>query len=149
MSTTKQRPSDRRKEIIENMPASLQRAVLRIIDFHSGKANFIPKPDFANQIKELGFCTDKRYTTIERQIRDTSTDINLDETKEVLIIGSTGEGGYFAAETWEEFLEYYNVERHRADEITNKLEIMKRKAIRMFEPVGMSTDERAFQDQLL
>ena len=87
---------------IDNMPAGLDRALLRILSARVGREKAISRPDLLAALKSLGF------ETHERQARAA---INL-LRKEGHPICSTGgtDGGYWWAANWQELRGYLDSE---------------------------------------
>lgn len=83
--------------LISNMPAGIERAMLRVISFHVGKDAAISKPQLLTELKRLGFPTN------ERSARLCIVDLRNNGH---LICSSSGEGGYFLAATMEEYSEF-------------------------------------------
>jgi hypothetical protein len=88
------------KELIENLPAGLDRAMLRVLDFHIGRDSAISRGRLVADLGRMGFMVH------EREARACINQLR----KEGVAICSTGggEGGYWLAadqEELEEFLE--------------------------------------------
>jgi hypothetical protein len=88
--------------LLSQMPdASLERAMLRILSFHIGKNHAISKPQLLRDLGRSGFHVS------ERQARGEIVELRKHGH---LICSSSGDGGYYIAETNEEYEEFAQVE---------------------------------------
>ena len=90
-------------EMIRNMPAGLDRAILRVLDFHHGKVTAIGGDDLTRQVQSSGFgSVDQR--TVKEQIKELRRQGHL-------ICSAPGrEGGYYLATDANELEEFLHVE---------------------------------------
>lgn len=92
------------KELIDELPAGLDRAMLRVLCFHVGRATAIGRQDLVQALKAHGFKVHERAARAAiNQLR-----------KAGYPICSTGgeEGGYWYAANWTELMEYIEREIH-------------------------------------
>lgn len=85
-------------ELIDNLPAGLDRALLRIFSFHEGKSRIISRNNLLKALKLHGFdVNDRLARACINQMR-----------KDGIVICSMGgiNGGYYLAANWEEYNEY-------------------------------------------
>jgi hypothetical protein len=87
--------------LIASMPAGIERALIRVLSGHIGKDNAISKAQLITDLSKLGFHV------AERQVRSEITELRK---QGLLICSSSGDGGYFFAETPEEYEEFVQVE---------------------------------------
>ena len=90
--------------MVEELPAGLDRALLRVLSFHTGRGLAIGRGDLVRELKRHGFDVHERAArACINQLR-----------KQGIAICSTGgeEGGYWLAEGWDELLEYLEREIH-------------------------------------
>jgi hypothetical protein len=84
---------------LATMPPGLDRAVLRVLNFHRGKAQAIGRFALLTEVKRMGF-----KKTTERQLRETIKQLRRDGP---LICSTPGKnGGYYMAATLKEFDEF-------------------------------------------
>lgn len=96
--------SRRTDEMISDLPPGLDRAVLRVLSFHTGQALAISRGDLVGEVARLGFRVH------ERAIRLT---INQLRKRGHLICSTGGSGGgYFLAANWDELQDYLDREVH-------------------------------------
>lgn len=89
-------------ELIDNLPAGLERAILRTLEFHTGRKNFISGDDLVVEVRKMGFPkTDNREVRICIELLRTSG-------RPGCWICSTGGiyGGYWMAADQEELEEF-------------------------------------------
>lgn len=91
-------------EMIREMPAGLDRAILRVLSFHRGKSNAISRDDLLAQLKG--------YTKDERIMRACIQEIRKRGDPEISLICSMGGigGGYYLADNHDEVMEYIDHE---------------------------------------
>ena len=90
--------------MVEEMPAGLDRAILRVLSFHVGRSLAISRGDLVVAVAQHGFFVH------ERQARAA---INLLRKAGQAICSTGGEdGGYWLAAGWDELLEYLEREIH-------------------------------------
>lgn len=104
-------------EIIEQMDAGLDRAVLRCLEKRVGEKMAVQKPDLLFDLNRMGFGTRLQHDTFERQVR---TCIVLLRKRGQLICSSSGGGGYYLANDLAEFDEF--VEREYRGKIQDMQE---------------------------
>jgi hypothetical protein len=110
--------------LIANMPHGIERAMLRILSFHVGKDHAIDKPTLMSELKNSGFHTN------ERQARSTIVDLRKHGH---LICSSSGEGGYFIAQSQDEYDEFAQVEyRSKIIDMSETLRAMDEGAVKIF-----------------
>lgn len=83
-------------DLVKNMPAGLDRAIVQTLKFHIGKSKAIKKADFLKAIGALG------YKPHERQLRDMIAEMRLSGW----MIGSLSAEGYYFCETRAEYEEF-------------------------------------------
>jgi hypothetical protein len=113
--------------LIAQMPAGLERAILRVPSDHIGKENTITKPKLLQDLARLGFHQH------ERQVREC---IEIPRNHGHLIGASSGDGGYFIIATDEEWQAYYAEENGRAMKILERLSAQKENANKVFLPAA-------------
>ncbi len=98
------------EELIKEMPAGLERGILRILSFHQGKANAISRGRIVAELALMGFPAD------ERVMRACINQLRKDGQ---LICSMGGEGGgYYLPENHEELEDYIERElRPRANDL--------------------------------
>ena len=90
--------------MIEEMPVGLDRAMLRVLFFHHGKAAAIGRTALVQALKQEAFDVS------ERQARQCIHDLRRER---YLICSAPGEdGGYYMAASLEEFQEFCQRELH-------------------------------------
>lgn len=116
-------------EVLANMPAGLDRAVLRILGFHQGRDKAIKKQDFIEQLGTMGFrVRDERI--LRAQIDELQRQGHL-----ICSSSSSKDGGYYLAGSWEEVAEFDERElTPRLASISEKRSIMRRKAEELWGP---------------
>lgn len=92
--------STRIGEIIEQMDAGLDRAVLRCLEKREGAILSIQKLDLMHDLNRMGFGTRLKFSTFERQVRTCIVDLRK---RGYLICSSSGDTGYYLAATRAEF----------------------------------------------
>jgi len=92
-------------EMIDNLPAGLDRAILRALSFSIGRDHSIPRASLLNNIRAVGF---KKLS--DRQLRLQINQLRKDGH----VICSIGgiDGGYYIAGSWDELNEYLQREVH-------------------------------------
>jgi hypothetical protein len=123
--------------LIAQMPAGLERAILRVLSFHIGKDQAIDKPDLLKELRRLGFGKKARdlnaqtsYETFERQARLCIVELRKHGH---LICSSSGDSGYYIASTVEEYEEFAQVEyRSKIVDMSETLRAMDEGAKRVF-----------------
>lgn len=113
--------------VIDQMPAGLDRAVLRVLSARVGRDAAISRPDLVAALKSLGF------EVHERQARAMINQLRKDGH----LICSTGgsDGGYWLAKSWEELGEYLEHEvRPRAMDLLEQEQALKKAAERVWGP---------------
>lgn len=86
------------EEMIQNMPAGLDRAILRIVNFHRGKAAAIGGEELTRQVGMSGFHIDQR--TVREMIKELRRAGHL-------ICSTPGQaGGYYLATDLAEYWEF-------------------------------------------
>jgi hypothetical protein len=92
------------ERIIAEMPAGLDRAILRVLDYHHGKVNAVGREALVLAVESLGFDTN------ERQVRRAIHDLRR---QGYLILSAPGEdGGYYLAADLDEFRLFIDRELH-------------------------------------
>jgi DNA-binding transcriptional regulator PaaX len=109
------------EKLIHELPAGLDRAVLRVLSFHPGRSNAIGRGALIGELKTLGFKVH------ERQVR---AQINQLRKNGMLIGSAAGEqGGYFICTNIEEFEEFANAEfRSKLADMQDTLSTMQKAA---------------------
>lgn len=128
-------PREYYEHIINTMPEGIERRIIYIMRNYIGKEKSIEKGRLVIMLKAHGFFKDAAFSTAERQLRYAIGEINNDPNQKVIIIGSTGNGGYYLPANPEECSVYIATERSRADEVNNKLKSIENKASEIFELV--------------
>ncbi len=101
------RPARFYEEEVQALDPGLVRATLSVLRFHAGKQNAITKPNLLADLRRLGFTGGLTYTTAERQVRAAIKELrNMGH----LVCSSSGDGGYYMAQDWQEFDEFIEVE---------------------------------------
>lgn len=90
-------------KIINEMDPGLGRAILRVLNGHTGKQMAIGRWEMVDDLGRLGFGNGLRPATIERQMRSGIT--NLRKFGH-LICSSSGDGGYYLAADLKEYEEF-------------------------------------------
>jgi hypothetical protein len=86
------------------LPVGIERAMIRLLDFHVGREQAISRGDMLGALKSLGFRVS------EREARSV---INLLRKEGYLICSTGGEGGgYWLGANWQELNEYLERELH-------------------------------------
>lgn len=113
--------------VIDNMPAGLDRALLRILSVRVGREAAISRPNLLASLKALGFEVHERAArAMINQLR-----------KEGHLICSTGgsEGGYWLAESWEELGEFLQHEvLPRAMDLLEQERVLRKSGERLWGP---------------
>ena len=104
------------EEIIEQMDAGLDRAVLRVLSQRVGQDMAIDKALLIFELGRMGFGVRQNKATFERQVRRCIVELRKSGQ---LICSSSGEGGYFLAGTQQEYDTFVQ------EEYVNKIEDMK------------------------
>lgn len=108
---------------IAKLPAGLNRAILRVMSFHVGRGNAIPRVDLVDELAKAGFDHRKE----DRPVR-----LSINQLRKAgLLICSTGgrQGGYFMASSIQEVEDYLDVEvRSRAMDLLEQEKAMKQAA---------------------
>jgi predicted DNA-binding transcriptional regulator YafY len=89
-------------KLIDELPAGLDRALLRVLSFHTGRGLAIGRGDLVRELKRHGFDVHERAArACINQLR-----------KQGFPIGSTGgeDGGYWICKSWNEVKEYVDRE---------------------------------------
>lgn len=122
--------------LLTSMPAGVERSTLRVLSFHVGQKNAITRPDLLAALSTSGF------TVGDRQMRVTITDLRKAGH---LICSSSGDGGYYIAETVDEYREFARVEyESKITDMAETLRAMDEGARKVF----AHADERATQTAL-
>ena len=95
--------STRIADIIEQMDAGLDRAVLRCLEKREGAVMSIQKLDLMHDLNRMGFGTRLKFSTFERQVRSCVVDLRK---RGHLICSSSGDVGYYLAATRTEYDEF-------------------------------------------
>ena len=126
------KPKDFYDQLIANMPAGIERAMLRCLSFHIGKDNAISKPDLLRALKQSGFAVH------ERQARLTIEELRNNGH---LIGASSGEGGYYIIADMGEWEAYQREERSRAEKILVRLRAQEQQAKTYFRGVPREVEQ--------
>lgn len=126
------KPSAFYDELIAQMPAGIERAMLRCLSYHVGKANAVSKPDLLKSLKQSGFAVH------ERQARQTIEDLR---NAGHLIGSSSGDGGYFIIGTMDEYEAYAREERSRAEKILTRLRAQEQQARTAFRGIPREVNQ--------
>lgn len=112
-------------ELIDQLPAGLDRAVLRILSYHKGKSKAISRADLVTNLARMGFEVNERAArAMINQLR-----------KQGYTICSTGGegGGYFLADSWDELMDFIDRELHgRAMDLLEQEKSLKASGERMW-----------------
>ena len=122
-------------EMLKNMPAGLDRAVLRIIGFHRGKIEAIGGEDLTRQVQVMGFAgIDNR--TVREAIKELRRSGQL-------IFSMPGEkGGYYLARDMSEYENFKKTEYvAKIKDMSETLHAMDKAAREQF---GDGVQERLF-----
>ena len=97
-------------EVIEQMDAGLERAVLSCLQKRVGAEASIVKADLLTNLNMMGFGSRLKFSTFERQVRSCITSLRK---QGYLICSSSGDTGYYLAGDLAEFdafvqSEYYD-----------------------------------------
>ncbi len=107
------------------MPVGLDRAIVRVLSFHVGRARAIGRMDLVEQVGVMG-CP-----ATERQVRDQIKQLRRDG---YLICSVAGEdGGYFMAETLIEYKDFARIEfEGKISDMSETLQAMNQTARKLF-----------------
>jgi len=105
------------------LPAGIERAMIRLLDFHVGREKAISRGDLVLVLTASGFRVSER---VARQV------INELRKRGFLICSTGGEGGgYWLAVSWQELNEYIERELHaRAMDLLEQEKALRREAER-------------------
>ena len=109
------------RALVDELPAGLDRALLRVLGFHVGRSTAIGRGELVQALKIHGFKVH------ERAVRAMINELR----KQGVAICSTGgeEGGYWLAANWEELNEYIEHELHsRAMDLMEQEGALRREA---------------------
>jgi repressor of nif and glnA expression len=111
--------------MIIDMPAGLEREILRVLSFHVGKKHALGRDQLVEEVRARG------YDAHERQVRQCIHDLRR---KGILICSMPGEeGGYYMAASLEEVLEFLERELHpKATDMLETESTMKASARQQF-----------------
>jgi hypothetical protein len=119
-------PRAKYDDLIEGMPAGLDRAVLRVLRFHVGLDLAIGKPQFLIDLARMGFGVDERQ--LRRQIQELRQAGHL-------ICATSGVGGYYLANNREEYDAFSESEyRSKIVDMATTLQAMDQAALVKFGP---------------
>jgi hypothetical protein len=94
------------QQLIDSLPAGLDRAILRVLSFHIGRKNAISRRKLVNDLVSMGFD----YRKDDRPVREC---INLMRKEGKRICSAGGlKGGYWIAKDWTELDEFIDKELH-------------------------------------
>jgi len=120
-------------DIIEQMDAGLDRAVLRCLEKRIGKQMAIQKPELLFFLNRMGFGGRLSHETFERQVRRVIVEMRNDKEllgEGILICSSSGGGGYYLAANMIEFDEFIEQEyRGRIRELQGTVDVMTKAAM--------------------
>lgn len=91
--------------LIDELPAGLERCLLRALTFHVGRENAIGRSDLLQTVRRGGFSrlSDRQLRAQINQLRKAGT----------MICSAAGEeGGYYLSSNWDELNEYLQREVH-------------------------------------
>ncbi len=89
-------------EMIDNLPAGLERAILRVLEFHQGRINYISGDDLVTQVRLMGFPSIEN-----REVRACISQLRESGVPGTEICSTGGiEGGYWMAADHEEAEEF-------------------------------------------
>ena len=115
------------REIIEQMDAGLDRAVLSCLEKRVGEKMAVQKPDLLFDLNRMGFGSRLSHETFERQVRRVIVEMR---NQGQLICSSSGGGGYYLAANMTEFDEFIEREyRGRIKELQGTVDIMTKAAM--------------------
>jgi hypothetical protein len=96
--------SERREDYIADMPAGLDRAIMRVLSYHVGREKAIGRESLLVALLDVGFRVQDRVARAA---------INDLRKRGQVICSAGGEGGgYWLAKSWEELNEYHQRELH-------------------------------------
>lgn len=114
-------------EIIEQMDAGLDRAVLSVLQKRVGEKMAIQKADLLFNLNSTGFGSRLSHETFERQVRRCIVELR---NAGQLICSSSGGGGYYLAADMNEFDEFIEREyRGRIRELQGTVDVMTKAAV--------------------
>jgi len=113
--------SEKRADYFVDMPAGLDRAILRLLMFHVGRDNAIGRETMLVQLANVGFRVQDRIARAAiNELRKTG--------QPICSAGGEG-GGYWMAQNWEELTEYIERELHsRAMDMLEQEQALKKAA---------------------
>jgi DNA-binding transcriptional regulator PaaX len=115
------RPEFDIKATIDSLPAGLDRALLRILSYHSGRQNAIGRGELVANLRRHGFAVSERAMRAQiSQLR-----------KSGYLIGSAAgaDGGYYLIQTAQEFDEFASMEyRAKIRDMSETLRAMQKAA---------------------
>lgn len=113
------------RDLVEDMPVGLDRALLRVMDFHHGKHAAIGRGELVRQVANCGFKVH------ERAMREAIKQLRR---QGVLICSVPGEdGGYYLAANAQEFYEFARMEfEGKIADMSQTLTAMRAAAAREF-----------------
>jgi hypothetical protein len=108
-------------EMIKDMPAGLDRAILRVLSFHQGRKQAISRGRLVDDLARLGFEVNERVMRAS---------INALRKAGHLICSTGGEGGgYYLPADWNELEEFIDRELHpRAMDLLEQEQALKASA---------------------
>ncbi len=129
------------EEMIDNLPAGLERTILRILDFHTGRKNFISGEDLVEQVHLMGF-----RDTENREVRASINQLRKSGRPGSWICSTGGiEGGYWMAESQEELEEFCQREfDSRAKDLFEQAAAMRKAAERKWGRYSPEKQESMF-----
>ena len=109
-------------DIIAQMDAGLDRAVLRCLEKRVGEQLAIQKPSLLFDLNRMGFGSRLSHDTFERQVRSCIVALRKQGH---LICSSSGGGGYYLAENLGEFDEFIEREyRGKIKDMQETVDVM-------------------------
>lgn len=113
-------------DIIDQMEAGLDRAVLRCLEKRVGEAKAVQKPELLFDLNRMGFGSRLSRETFERQVRRAIVELR---NQGQLICSNSGGGGYYLAADLAEFDEFIEREyRGRIRDLQATVDVMTRAA---------------------
>lgn len=113
--------------MIADLPAGLDRAILRVLSYHVGRDQAISRQALVKELAAVGFD----YRKDDRQLRLAISQLRKHSCP-ICSAGGIG-GGYYLAENWNELNEYLKTEVHaRAMDLLETEKAMRSGGVELF-----------------